>query len=227
MKSTTLEQCLKVMDKLMSKDCFYVFHDPVDPVLNNCSNYFESIQHPMDFKTCQKKLKQGKYRNIKEWKDDIELISSNAIAYNGVESPLGIIGVELRKVFHKYTKNLSESPCSDWVAELNQLCEEFSQNVRPISFQPKNHSFNNVNIGLSDSQNDNISITREEITQIAEEIKMCKKDHVQRLFECLKKNQPQVIGSKKGITVDMCKLDKTTLFALRKELELIKKETIL
>lgn len=64
MKSTTLKQCLKVMDKLMSKDCFYVFHDPVDPILNNCSNDFESFEHPMDFKTCQKKLKQGKYRNI-------------------------------------------------------------------------------------------------------------------------------------------------------------------
>lgn len=144
-----------------------------------------------------------------------------------MESPLGIIGVELRNVFNTYTKNLSESSCCDWVAELNQLCEEFSQNVRPISFQPKNHSSNNVNIGLSDSRNDNISISREEITQIAEEIKTCKKDHVQRLFECLKKNQPQLIGDKKGITVDMCKLDETTLFALKYELELIKKETIL
>ncbi|KDR69778.1 hypothetical protein GALMADRAFT_908498 [Galerina marginata CBS 339.88] len=49
-------------------------------------DYHEVIQHPMDFQTMLKKVKQKQYKSKREFKDDLELIWSNCLTYNATEN---------------------------------------------------------------------------------------------------------------------------------------------
>ena len=49
------------------------------------------IQHPMDFQTMLKKVKQKQYKSKREFKDDLDLIWSNCLTYNAAEVRLFIV----------------------------------------------------------------------------------------------------------------------------------------
>ncbi|KAJ7578268.1 hypothetical protein C8J56DRAFT_969556 [Mycena floridula] len=49
-------------------------------------DYYDVIQTPMDLQTMLKKVKQKTYKSKKEFKDDLDLIWSNCVTYNAVET---------------------------------------------------------------------------------------------------------------------------------------------
>ena len=59
--------------------------------------YLRIIKNPMDFDTIRKKLKDGQYASHTEWKKDVDLIYSNAVHYNSLESVTGQIAIYLKK----------------------------------------------------------------------------------------------------------------------------------
>lgn len=62
----------------------WVFHSPVDPVALNIPEYPNIIKHPMDLSTVQKKLRNKSYATIQDFDEDMRLIWSNAMLFNGV-----------------------------------------------------------------------------------------------------------------------------------------------
>ena len=115
------KRCLEVMDKLCSRKTSQMFANPVDPVRDSCPNYFDIVKTPMDLGTVRRKLNDGQYKSVADWKSDVNLIWSNSNAYNSKTSLLRAITKDLSDLYHKLTVYLSDSPQNDWNDELNTL----------------------------------------------------------------------------------------------------------
>ena len=60
----------------------------------------------MDFGTIKLKLKEHKYAKIQDFVEDMELVFFNCKQYNGVESEVGQIGVNIQEEFHRHAEAL-------------------------------------------------------------------------------------------------------------------------
>ena len=58
-------------------------------------DYPTLVQNPMDFATIKSKLKEQKYQRIQEFMEDMELVFFNCRIYNGTETEVGQIGVQV------------------------------------------------------------------------------------------------------------------------------------
>ncbi|XP_074573859.1 uncharacterized protein LOC141830309 isoform X2 [Curcuma longa] len=73
-----------ILDKIQKKDTYGVFAEPVD--IEELPDYFDVIEHPMDFGTVQKKLARNSYRSLEQFEGDVFLICSNAMKYNAPDT---------------------------------------------------------------------------------------------------------------------------------------------
>jgi len=73
----------------------YIFANPVDYLALGILDYPNVVKNPMDFATIKGKLKDHKYQRIQEFMGDMELVFHNCRLYNGVESEVGLIGVQV------------------------------------------------------------------------------------------------------------------------------------
>lgn len=62
----------------------HIFAEPVDWVKYEIPDYPQIIKKPMDFGTIKTKLKDHKYKSVREYMDDMELVFSNCATYNAV-----------------------------------------------------------------------------------------------------------------------------------------------
>ena len=67
---------------MKNKGSFW-FLEPVDPVKLNIMDYFDIVTNPMDLGTIKKKLTHNAYRNIKHFRDEMNLVWGNCYKYNG------------------------------------------------------------------------------------------------------------------------------------------------
>ena len=121
MDDFTLNKCNEVMRKIKSHPLSELFLEPVDPVRDEAPDYFKTIKKPMDLSTVQSKLNKKLYKNVQEWKDDMTLISANAIQYNGRKNYLGQVGVEFQKIFKELSKTVSDGILMNWYNELLEI----------------------------------------------------------------------------------------------------------
>ncbi|KAH9485856.1 Transcriptional activator spt7 [Psilocybe cubensis] len=72
-------------------------------------DYYEVIQHPMDFQTMLKKVKQKQYKSKREFQDDLDLIWSNCLTYNATENhPLRPCVKRLKAKAEKLLKHITD-----------------------------------------------------------------------------------------------------------------------
>ncbi|CEI93023.1 hypothetical protein RMCBS344292_07268 [Rhizopus microsporus] len=69
---------------LTKRDVYGFFLEPVDP--NYVPDYLKVIKSPMDFSTMHKKLESGQYKNVDDFRQDFNLIVSNAKLYNAIDT---------------------------------------------------------------------------------------------------------------------------------------------
>ena len=60
----------------------------------------------MDFSTIKTKLKEHKYSRIQDFMDDMELVFFNCRLYNGTESDVGRLGVEIQEEYRTIAEQL-------------------------------------------------------------------------------------------------------------------------
>ncbi|XWS27822.1 hypothetical protein CRYUN_Cryun25bG0012900 [Craigia yunnanensis] len=73
-----------ILDKLQKKDTYGVYAEPVDP--EELPDYHDVIEHPMDFSTVRKKLRNESYSTLEQFESDVFLICSNAMQYNAPDT---------------------------------------------------------------------------------------------------------------------------------------------
>ncbi|OHS97340.1 Bromodomain containing protein [Tritrichomonas foetus] len=103
--------CSQFTQALISHPMSLYFRKPMTD-----EHYLSIIKHPMDFDTIRKKLKDGQYSSHTEWKNDVDLIYSNAIEYNSRDSVAGGITV--------YLKNKTDKMCQKFNYFNHQNYEE-------------------------------------------------------------------------------------------------------
>ncbi|KAL2635148.1 hypothetical protein R1flu_006627 [Riccia fluitans] len=110
-----------VLDKLQKKDTYGVFAEPVDA--EQVPDYYDVIKEPMDFGTMRKKINKGSYTSVEVFEDDIYLICSNAMRYNGPET-----------IYYKQARSIREMAKKAVEALKGQLAGEVR---KPVSHKKK------------------------------------------------------------------------------------------
>jgi len=91
----------KIMTYLWKMHGAWNFHAPVDPVALCIPDYYTIVKEPMDFGTIKKKLTDHVYMTCKEFVDDVELVFSNCINYNGEKTEFGKLARTTREEFKR------------------------------------------------------------------------------------------------------------------------------
>ncbi|KDR80942.1 hypothetical protein GALMADRAFT_241500 [Galerina marginata CBS 339.88] len=73
-------QLRNTFERIQGMDRHDYFKNPVSK--SDVPDYFEVVKNPMCWTTIDSKLDQHKYWNVKEFKDDMELVLNNALLYN-------------------------------------------------------------------------------------------------------------------------------------------------
>lgn len=74
----------RLLDAIKADEHSWPFLDPVDP--EEAEDYYEKIKEPMDLKTMDSKVKEGKYGSIDAFLADVKLICQNCRTYNPPDS---------------------------------------------------------------------------------------------------------------------------------------------
>lgn len=79
----------------------WVFREPVDPVALGIPTYFDVVprRNARDLRTIRQKLDADKYDSVEAFEADLDLMVDNAILFNGADSEVGLVGVELRRKY--------------------------------------------------------------------------------------------------------------------------------
>lgn len=127
MSGITSEQIAKmkdIMSKVQSRAISQMFSHPVDPVADNCPDYPEIVKTPMDLGTINQKIDENKYNSVNEWKNDVDLVWNNSLAYNKNNQTLVMITTELQDLFNELSMFISDDPYGDWCSKLINLREQ-------------------------------------------------------------------------------------------------------
>lgn len=93
-----------IVETLKKNKSSKVFHEPVNWQKLNIPDYPQIVKEPMDFGTIKKKLSLNVYKHVDEFVKDVNLIFHNCKLYNGVDSVVGRMGVEVGKEWESLQK---------------------------------------------------------------------------------------------------------------------------
>lgn len=86
----------------------FVFREPVDPVLLQIPTYHDVIprKNARDLRTIRQKLDADKYDTVEAFEADLDLMINNAVLFNGADSEVGLIAVDVRNKYREMLANL-------------------------------------------------------------------------------------------------------------------------
>ena len=116
--SFQMQKCVQITQKMMKWPICMPFIEMVDPERDGAPRYFEIIQEPMALSVVLQKLHENKYETIKDWKNDVNLIWSNARAYNGEDTLITYMAMEASRWFDEKTKDFPTTPEEEWTAKM-------------------------------------------------------------------------------------------------------------
>ncbi|KAI9057062.1 hypothetical protein FKP32DRAFT_1598551 [Trametes sanguinea] len=92
-----------VMKTLLNDQLSWVFREPVDPIALGIPTYFDVIprKDARDLRTIQQKLNADKYDSVEAFEADLDLMIHNAITFNGADSEVGKLAVQLRNRYRE------------------------------------------------------------------------------------------------------------------------------
>lgn len=103
-----IRACFNVLESMSKSKQAFLFAEPVDPEALNIPDYFTIVKHPMDYGTVKDKIKRGDYKGPEDFERDMELIFSNAILYNPVNTPTRSAAEQEQAVFRRKMAELKE-----------------------------------------------------------------------------------------------------------------------
>lgn len=86
-----------ILETIKKNKLSKIFHEPVPWQKMNLIDYPVIVKEPMDFSTIKNKLALNIYGKVQDFVKDMELVFYNCRIYNGVESHVGRIGLEVAK----------------------------------------------------------------------------------------------------------------------------------
>lgn len=111
-------QCLELTDRMLKRKICSPFYESVAKFRDLVPQYFEIIKYPMDLTTIKTNLENNVYPTIDDWAKDVELIWSNALKYNGEDTVIAKMAIEMRQWFRRRYETISRSINDIWVFDL-------------------------------------------------------------------------------------------------------------
>ena len=111
----TARQLRRALESLLrllcdADDARFFLH-PVDPVRDGAPDYYEVVEHPMDFTKIRAKLREGVYHGASAFFADVRLVFANAMLYNAEpEHSVHVAALRLKATVEQY---LGDAPSDD------------------------------------------------------------------------------------------------------------------
>jgi hypothetical protein len=121
--------CSATLTELLKWPLTQPFRNPVDPIRDGAKNYFEKIKQPMDLGTVKIKLSEGLYQSVSDFIDDLHLICTNAIAYNGENSMFAYIATDILTWVDQQYKSKPQSQEADWNRRLESIVNRLHEHI--------------------------------------------------------------------------------------------------
>lgn len=102
-----LLECVEVWERIHANKISIPFREPV--TVKDAPGYFDVVKQPMDLKTVQDMLQDGRIASPVEFYENMRLIVRNAFLFNDRESDLYELAMELRDLIRKGTKPIVKS----------------------------------------------------------------------------------------------------------------------
>jgi hypothetical protein len=207
------------MGKLASRAISTLFARPVDPVRDNCPDYFDRIAEPMDLGTVNRKLTSNQYRSVTEWKSDVNRIWSNSNSYNSRSSLIRLMTKDLSDTFYRLTANFTDCPRTDWNDELQRLGNEMAAVVREFegSFPAEPPAPAKRHPAAADDRN---GFGRDEILRLTRDIRAIRDEkRLSEITELVVEQEPEIEDLGEDLEIDLSTLRMNTLILLRKKVD--------
>ena len=123
------DKCFIVMQTLYKNPCTEPFRQPVN--LDTVSNYLDTIEKPMDLGTVYSNLQNNKYSSVNRWKEDVDLVWSNAKKFNPPSSPYYLLAEYSKKLFQKTRQKNFRN-----LEKLNDECTKLEEKLDKLLSKP-------------------------------------------------------------------------------------------
>ncbi|OHT07734.1 Bromodomain containing protein [Tritrichomonas foetus] len=211
------EQCLKILDELISHPISTVFLEPVDPVLDEVPDYFNIISQPSDLSTVRERLLGDKYATLQEFKHDVNLIWDNAVTYNGRSSLPAYIADQLSKIFSRRFSILEDPQIEQWI---NDYLKARSIICKLFHTAPKGLAPFHIGLDLVSPENEmpaiSTRISNEDLQFFQQNADVFKnQQNYSKLVQILTENEPSVDTSDPNFTLNLANVSARTLRLIR------------
>ena len=217
MNRRVVDECLEVMNELNKHPTAKMFRDPVDPERDEAPGYFDLVKKPMDLSTIRHKLENGEYANVHQWKEDVLLVFSNAVTYNGKGSAVGVIASELHQVFRVMAKMITDDPDVTWLNQLLQLKRDLMNHINRFPSDATTLKQSSAVVGTSAEIKRFVvkSMSKTELDELSENLKKLNDpSQIRHLQMILRRGNPEV-SCQEGETIDLNFLTPSTLRELK------------
>jgi hypothetical protein len=125
-KLTKFQQtkCLEITEKLINWPICSPFIEMVDPERDGAPDYLDIIAEPMALAEVKRKLTGNDYESVQAWERDVNLIWSNAKAYNGEDTLFTHMAMEAALWFTQKMKRFPSTQEEDWTGKIQRTAKK-------------------------------------------------------------------------------------------------------
>ena len=114
--------------KLFMHPLGILYRKPVDPERDNAPDYKDIIKKPMDLGTVLAKIDDNKYRTVRDWSADINLVFENSKKYvNDPNSSIFASADILQKKAQNYFMHVPKNETDLWALEIFKVSSKIEK----------------------------------------------------------------------------------------------------
>jgi hypothetical protein len=184
----------------------------VNPDRDGAPNYYAVVKRPTDLGTIRRRLVDDEYQSITAWSREMNLIWGNAEKFNGRDSVLTSLALEIRRTFEKEYKKLKSLSVQKWaqtVSELKDCLDELLDSPPDVV-----SSFATISEKPDPNQLKPFTDEEKELF-IRASMKLSSKQDGKKMLHIIHYHEPHFAGPTDDLQIDIGVLSPSTLHALR------------
>ncbi|OHT06426.1 Bromodomain containing protein [Tritrichomonas foetus] len=206
------EACIEIMDNVMKRPCAALFLEPVDPDRDGAPNYFAVVKKPVDLGTIRKRLINDEYQSVAAWNREMNLVWGNAEKFNGRDSYLCTIALEIRRNFEKEFRKIKTLSLQKWAQTVSEL-KDCLDNLLDTPPEPVTKF---ATISEKPDPNQLKPFTEDEMDIfIRSSMLLTSKQDAKKMLHIIRFYEPRFSGPDPEKLIDVGQLSVSTLHALR------------
>jgi hypothetical protein len=215
---------LEAMDRLISHPIASPFRSPIIPG-EEPENYFQIIPNPRNLDAIRQSLEEGKYHQIQEWFDDVELVWTNCDSYYSADSSkqfttpsdrkyFSVVTTELRRIFAKEKRIFTQFAIGNWSHTIYELRTEVTDLMTQLPDKLKQFT---SSLGKARTIKQSISTINEKELNILARIAngLTSVEDQKEMIRIVTANQPELDTGEQELRVDITKLSIPTIQTLK------------